>query len=221
MLLAPRPRATLAELEEFDALAREPLDAEGCGRIAALAHGIPGRRREACELLSTLEPNAPLLNVKGAALLDLPPETPGRIEAVYRLLRLGARRPRIDGGIAPAMLALEFRRSRAADFTELLSQCAEHFAEQLERLELKGRLTYRVRVDPLGAARGGPELQARWRWVHAKAYKRAGTRMWINGWSFDREGPLSLQAQPHLAAAWFDWASGMAQLERRQSKESA
>ena len=176
-----------------------------------MARRIPGRRREICEALAASETHA-----AADALLSLPTETPGRIEAVYRALRAGACRPQFDGRHAPRMLAFEFRRSRAREFGEVLRQVVEAFGPQLEHLELDGKLVYRFHLDPLLAARGGNQTQTRLRWLQGRLIRWAGTRMWINGWVFDRKGPLPTTSHAALMHAWLDWAAG-SRRERRRS----
>ena len=106
------------------------------------------------------------------------------------------------------MLSFEFRRSRAHDFQQVLEQCMTLFGPKLERLELQGRLVYRFVIDPLAAAHDGARLQTELAWIQPRLSKRAGTRMWMNGWAFDAKGPLPVTAHRYLVQAWLGWANG-------------
>jgi hypothetical protein len=198
-------------LEASEALARSEahleagpaaLDAAACEELAELARLVPGHARRICALLGQSE-----LDAAADALLALPEKTPGRIEAFYRAVARGARKPRFVGE-SPRMLGFEFKRSRAQDFSRVLEQCMTLFGPKLERLELEGKLVYRFVIDPLAAARDGARLQTELRWIQPRLSKRAGTRLWINGWAFTAEGPLPRSAHGHLVQAWLRWANG-------------
>ena len=186
-----------------------PLDVEACARAVELAARVPGWRRQLCAALSATPSDE-----AAAALLKLPREVPGRIEGIYRAIRRGARRPR-PGGHAPSMLAFEFRRSRAADFEQVLAVIADHLSGQLEHLHVDHKARFRFRIDPLFAARGAAGLQSQLEWIQPRLSKRAGTRMWINGWAFDQDGPVSVHSHGPMMSAWLDWARGSAQTRRR------
>ena len=198
-------------LEASDALARSEallaagpaaLDAGACEELAQLVQVVPGHARRICELLGQSE-----LDEAADALLALPERTPGRIEAFFRAVARGARKPRFVGE-SPRMLGFEFKRSRAQDFSRVLEQCMTLFGPKLERLELEGKLVYRFIIDPLAAARDAARLQTELSWIQPRLSKRAGTRMWINGWLFTAEGPLPRSAHGHLVQAWLRWANG-------------
>lgn len=192
----------LARSEEHLAAGPRALDAAACDELAQLAHAVPGHARRICELLAECP-----LDAAADALLQLPERTPGRIEAFYRAVARGARKPRFVGE-SPFMMGFEFRRSRARDFQGVLEQCMTLFGPRLERLELGGKLIYRVVLDPLAAARDSARLQTELAWIQPRLTRRAGTRMWINGWSFDAQGPLPASAHRYLVQAWLAWASG-------------
>jgi hypothetical protein len=192
----------LARSESILAAGPDALDAACCAELAQIAQLVPGHVRRICALLAGSE-----LNEAADALLALPRRVPGRIEAFHRAIARGARKPRYVGD-SPRVLALEFRRSRAGDFQSVLEQCMKLFGPELERLELEGKLVYRVVIDPLAAARHGARLQTELAWIQPRLSKRAGTRLWINGWAFDASGPLPKSTHSHLVQAWLRWACG-------------
>lgn len=211
---APTDTAQLASawLEETEALIRAAdhgLSDEQCARAVDLAQRVVGRRRALCAALAQTPTHA-----AAEALMRMPRECPGRIEAIYRAFLRGARRPR-PGGLAPHMLAFEFGRSRAANFAAVFRFVNDTFASQVEHLEVEGKVRYRFRIDPLFAARGGAQLRSQLEWLQPRLGRWAATRMWLNGWDFDRQGPTSVHAHTALMGAWLDWARGSQRSRRR------
>lgn len=192
----------LVQSESILAAGPSALKASTCEELAELAKLVPGHARRICELLAQSE-----FNEAADAILALPERTPGRTEAFYRAIARGACKPRFVG-TSPRVLSFEFRRSRAADFQQVLEQCMTLFGPKLERLEHKGKLIYRIVVDPLAAARDSGRLQTEFAWIQPRLSKRAGTKLWLNGWAFDAEGPLPRSAHGHLVQAWLGWACG-------------
>ncbi|MEZ4382515.1 MAG: hypothetical protein R3A79_14355 [Nannocystaceae bacterium] len=195
-------------LAELEACLAEPLDAAVCARIAELAREVPGRQRQVISRLAEDRTGAGV-----DALLRFPPTTPGVVEGVYHALRLGITRE-LDGRPCPEQLALEFRRSRARAFPELLAHAEAAFPEHLERLELDGAPAYRLSIwtgprrqhlRDLLRAHGGDLL-----YLHGRLARLRGARLWLNGWVFASDGPWTAAHQVHLVRAWVDHASSPA-----------
>ena len=100
-------------------------------------------------------------------------------------------------------------------FRPVLDQLTRLFGSELERLQVDGRLVYRFTLDPLAAARDLDRFQTELRWIQPRLSRWAGTRLWINGWCFTAQGPLSRNAHPALVHAWLTWAGGESGRRRR------
>ncbi|MCA9694256.1 MAG: hypothetical protein KC636_32015 [Myxococcales bacterium] len=226
------------ETDELDALlARsDPLDAEACARAARLALQIPGRLRAVAHKLGQQRSA-----VAVDALLTLPTRTPGVVEGLYQAVRAGVtRRFTGDDGVraAPGVLALEFSRSRARSFPELLRRCQLAFGEQLERMEQAGVARYRITLwaRPLASDDGlaryridaparGPDPRAAgeaFTWLHGRLSRLRGTRLWVNGWALPhtlRRDGITPAIQAHLVHAWLEWARGPAIVAAAQASD--
>lgn len=214
----PRPPVPLAPpeaLAELDALlARPDLDDPAIARLAALAPQVPGRLRAVVATLAAADSPAAL-----AALLALP-DAPGALPAACRLLQLGRTRRLSSGpdGLAPVCLALEFRPSRARPFPDLLRRAQRLAADpsgalRLDALRLGDRLRYRLSFWPAEleprpraalARAAAPDLVL----LHARLARLRGARLWLSGFHFDDDGPVSPAAQAHLLRAWLAWSEG-------------
>jgi hypothetical protein len=192
-------------LAELEACLAEPLDATVCARLGELALRVPGRLRQVITRLAEARIGAAV-----DALLRFPPTTPGVVEGIYHALRLGITRE-IGGRPCPEHLALEFRRSRARAFPELLAHAEAAFPDHFERLEIDGAPAYRLALwagprrqalRDLLRAHGGDLL-----YLHGRLARLRGARLWLNGWCFASDGPWSAPRQVHLVRAWVDHAS--------------
>ena len=204
-----------------------------------LAALIPGRQRAIAAALGRQRHAAAV-----DALLRLPSTVPGVVEGLFRAVRGGVRRehardpesaseaPASTGWTSPALIALEFRRSRARQFPALLRRAQLAFGAALERLEFgAGGLSeamFRVSLAAPPARVDGDDALARWRpttpgasaeewatlaaeftWLHGQLARLRGSRLWINGWCFPHtraQGEVTPAVQVHLLRAWFEWA---------------
>lgn len=209
-----------AALLELDALlaADPPADAS-CPRLAVLAARVPGRQRQVVAALARAGTSAAV-----DALLALPPEAPGALEAVHRLLAAGVRRDLSSGtgsnghvpadSLAPPLLALEFRGSRARGFPDLVRRAQALAAgpgAELVALDVAGKRRYRLafwpaRVAPAALAAGLRAAHLDLVWLHARLARLQGTRLWLSGWCLDGAGPHGPAAQAHLLQGWLRWA---------------
>lgn len=188
----------LAELDALLARAeRSKLDARACARLVELVEVVPGRLRALGLALADQRTAAAV-----DALLALPAQAPGVIEGCFQALRAGIRRVRRDGEPFPALVALDFRHSRARAFPDLLARAQAAFPGRLERLVVEGRSIYRIALAPHDVT--APEELAT---LHGRLSKLKGTRLWLNGWCFAQDGPMRGPAQVHLLRAWLEWAS--------------
>ncbi len=198
-------QAAPAELAELDRLLSSPVERDMCGRLVELATRFPGRLRQAITALSQAH-HGPALD----ALQSFPPTTPGVLEGLYHGIRNGIARE-IDGRPAPEQLAVEFRHSRAKAFPSLLAHADAAFPEQMERLEIAGKRWYRLTIWAEAGRRRlrlllderGSDLA----YLHGRLARLRHARLWLNGWSFEGDGPWTAPHQVHLVQAWIDHAS--------------
>lgn len=150
------------------------------------------------------------------ALLQLPSTVPGVIEGLYRAFSHGIVRLRLDGSSCVPMLALDFRRSRAKTFDQLLTRAQTVFTEHFEALSIYGQLHYRVGLQGGRGTLAGraSAISHDLQWLHGRLSKLKGTRLWINGWSFASDGPFRAPVQVHLVQAWLTWAATQTQTQR-------
>jgi hypothetical protein len=128
---------------------------------------------------------------------------------MFQALAHGVVRCRRDGSPCNHMVALDFRHSRARDFSGLLARARMMCGPAFERLLVEGRTHYRF---SLRAGRGtlagrvaaaAHDLQ----WLHRRLSRLRGTRLWLNGWCFTAEGAIRPAVQTHLVTAWLGWAA--------------
>lgn len=207
------PRSEAAEaLELLLARARRAaLTAEDCQRLLEHVTLVPGRLRQVTHALSAQRDAAAV-----DALLQLPPHVPGVVEGVYAALAAGVARRRRDGEPCPPLLALDFRRSRAKGFGEVLAHAQAAFGPDLEHLDVDDQLTHRVCVrEGRGTLAGRVAALAQdVQWLHARTGRLKGTRLWLNGWCFPVDGPWRAPIQVHLLRAWLSWAAGRTETRR-------
>lgn len=200
---SPAP-TVLAQLDELLARAHATaLPQEACTSLIEYTAVLPGRRARVVAALRRQRDPAAL-----DALLRLPSQTPGLVEAVFAGLRHGVARPRPDGTTAPRMLALEFRSSKAARFPALVERASAAFGRRLERLRVADTLHYRY------AAFEQPDLATHIRplvldieGIHRDLLRLRGVRLWLNGWCFDDSSPLRPPVRVPLLRGWLDWAT--------------
>ncbi|PCC75781.1 hypothetical protein SAMN02745121_07798 [Nannocystis exedens] len=213
---APPPTGDADEvLRELDALlARGELDEPAVARLVALAPRAPGRLRAVVGALAAAGGPAAV-----AGLLTLP-QVPGALEAVARALARGLTRALPGSAAAPVFFALDFRGSRARPFPDLLRRAQLVAADpsgalRLDVLRVDGKPAYRLSFwpDTLPArARAGlaRACAADLALLHGRLARLRGTRLWLNGFCFADDGPVSVAAQGHLLAAWLTWSEGHA-----------
>ena len=221
----PTPTQSAAEallaLDALLALSDPPADAV-CARLAALAAQVPGRCRQVAAALGRAASSAAV-----DALLALPPASPGVLEALHRCFAGGVRRDMSlrtgpeehvpaasEPRLAPPLLALDFRGSRASRFPELVRRAqvlGEASGAAFEALDVDGKRRYRLafwpeRVPPRALARTLRASHLDLMWLHARLARLQGTRLWLGGWCFDGQGPHSPAIQAHLLQAWLQFA---------------
>jgi hypothetical protein len=233
---AASPAEALLALDALLAAADPPADAT-CSRLAALAVQVPGRSRQvaaalgraassaAVDALLALPPASPgVLEALHRCFArgvrrDMSPQTGPKAhvpsdtsfqtgpEAHVRSDGAPANRP---SQLAPPLLALDFRSSRASRFPELVRRAqalGQAPGATFEALDLDGKRRYRLafwpdRAAPLALAAALRASHLDLVWLHARLAKLQGTRLWLSGWSFDGQGPHSPAIQAHLLQAW-------------------
>jgi hypothetical protein len=190
---------------------RAPLPAEDCQRLLEHVALVPGRLRHVAHALSAQRDAAAV-----DALLQLPPHVPGVVEGVHAAIAAGVARRRRDGDPCPPLLALDFRRSRAKGFGEVLARAQQAFGPDLERLDVDGQPCFRVSVrEGRGTLAGRVAALAQdVQWLHGRLGRLKGTRLWLNGWCFPVDGPWRAPIQVHLLRAWLSWAAGRTDTRR-------
>jgi hypothetical protein len=185
----------------------EPLDAGECLTLVDALDQVPGRSRRVVERLATQRDAAAI-----EALLRLPSGTAGVIEGLFAALRRGVARTRSDGRSSERMLGIEFRRSDARRFAALLERAELAFGSELEHLCTPAGSLFRIAIFERPSSR--PSLRQRARehaveleHLHRSLLRLRGSRVWINGWSFDDRSNLRPPARVPLLRAWLDWAS--------------
>lgn len=222
----PSPAEALLALDALLAAADPPDDA-ACPRLAALAAQVPGRSRQVAAALGRAASSAAV-----DALLALPTTGPGVLEALHHCFARGVRRDMsLQTGpeahvltdsepanrpprLAPPLLALDFRGSRAHRFPELVRRAqalAQAPGAAFEALDLDGKRRYRLafwpdRVPPRALAAALRTSHLDLVWLHARLARLQGTRLWLSGWCFDGQGPHSPAIQAHLLQAWLQAA---------------
>ncbi|WAS98247.1 hypothetical protein [Nannocystis punicea] len=202
-------------LSELDVLlARGDTSDEAAARLIALAPRVPGRLRAVVAALAAV--GTP---VAVAGLLGLP-QVPGALEAVARALAGGLTRALPGSAAAPVFLALDFRGSRARPFPDLLRRAQLVAADpsgavRLDVLRVDGKPAYRLSfwpdtLPPRPRAALARACAADLALLHGRLARLRGTRLWLNGFCFADDGPVSVAAQGHLLAAWLTWSEGHA-----------
>ena len=223
--LTGSPADALLALDALLATAAPP-DDDACRRLAALTAQVPGRSRRVAAALGRAATSAAV-----DALLTLPPAAPGVLEALHHCFGRGVRRDMTLGTcpsghvltdnqarppplLAPPLLALDFRGSRASRFPELVRRAqALGLAPgaAFEALDLDGKRRYRLafwpdRVPPMALAAALRASHLDLVWLHARLARLQGSRLWLSGWCFDGDGPHSPTTQSHLLQAWLHFA---------------
>lgn len=183
---------------------RQPLSASEAESLVTAVGMVPGRLRPTVAALSAQRDA-----VAVDALLRLPPQVPGAVEGIYGALSLGVTRRGYDGQPGQSLLAIDFRRSRARAFAELLARAHRVFGDRFERLDIGGQPHYRFGIfEGPGTFAGRVAAKAQdITWLHAKLGRLRGTRLWLNGWCFAGDGPWRTPIQAHFLRAWLTWAA--------------
>lgn len=187
---------------------RESLDAHACARMVELTGLVPGWIKRVAHALSAQRSAAAV-----DALRRMQPGVPGVVEGLFQAFAHGVVRRRCDGGNAPVMLALDFRRSRAKGFEVLLERAQAVFGDALEVLSVDGKLHYRISLfGGRGTLAGrAAAISHDLNWLHAKLARLKGTRLWLNGWCFESGGTFKAPVQAHLVGGWLSWAATQTQ----------
>ena len=204
----PRELALADATALIERARRRPLSPQECQRLVGqVLSAAPGLLKPAAHALSAQRDAAAV-----DALLSLPPTVPGVVEGLYHALSSGVRRRRRDDTECRAMLAMDFRRSRSRGFQEILDRARRVFP-QLEQLQIGNRTQYRFRLEEGRGTLAGRVAAATVdvQWLHQRLAKLKGSRLWLNGWRFDAEGPVRPPAQVHLVRGWLSWAASQTQ----------
>jgi hypothetical protein len=187
---------------------RGPLAADECLRAVELVGLVPGWATRVAHVLSSQRDPAAV-----DALRQMSPQIPGVVEGLYQAFTHGVTRHRRDGSPSAAMLAIDFRGSRARFFDDALARAAAAFGDALEVLRVDDRIHYRFGLfEGRGTLAGRASAAAHdIQWLHAHLGRLRGTRLWINGWCFDADGPLRTPVQVHLVRGWLSWAASRTQ----------
>jgi hypothetical protein len=183
---------------------RAPLCAADCLRAVELVAFVPGWVGRVARTLSDQRDAAAV-----DALLGLPHTVPGVVEGLHGAFALGVTRTRRDGTPARALLALDFRHSRARFFADALERARSLFGTAFEHLNVDGKVHYRfVLSEGRGTLAGRAAAAAHdIAWLHERLGRLRGTRLWLNGWCFPAQGPLRVPIQVHLVRGWLRWAA--------------
>ena len=207
----PRAEAATRVSNLLTRAGRGALPAEACWQLVEDLPLTPGMMRRAAAALSS-QSDGPAID----ALLALPAGVPGVVEGVYKAMRHGVRRVRRDGTPFPAMLALDFRHSRAKAFPDALQRAWAVFGEAMDFLRLEGKAAYRVRLHAERGTLAGRAAAAAHdvQWLHGRLAPLKGTRVWLNGWCFRPDSNLRPPAQVHLVRGWLSWAASQTETVR-------
>lgn len=183
---------------------RKTLSAEACQQMVEEVRWVPGLLKRVAHALSAQRTAAAV-----DGLLALAPNIPGVIEGLYQAFHHGVTRMRMDAHPCAPMFALDFRRSRARSFEDIVQRARLAFGEGFEVLDVDGRIHYRFGLQTgRGTLAGRVSAVANdLQWLHRSLGKLKGTRLWINGWMFPSEGPFTVAHQVHFVRAWLAWAS--------------
>jgi hypothetical protein len=180
------------------------LDAADCLRMVDLVQRVPGYIKRVAHALSAQRSAAGV-----EALRRMPPGVPGVVEGLHRAFAHGVARARIDGTPAPPTIAIDFKRSRARSFAELVDRARAVFGDGFETFRVGGAVVHRFGLHGARGTLAGraSAIAHDLQWLHARLSRQKGTRLWLNGWSFPSEGPLTSAVQVHLVRAWLQWAA--------------
>lgn len=183
---------------------RGPLSAADCQQMVEQVGLVPGRLKLVAHALSAQRDPAAV-----DALLQLPPHVPGVVEGLHAAILAGVTRRWPSGQASAALFALDFRRSRARSFAALLDRARLVFDDDFERLDVGGQLHYRLSLQKgPGTLAGRVSAKAQdIQWLHGRLGRLKGTRLWLNGWCFEVDGPWRAPVQVHLVRAWLSWAA--------------
>lgn len=183
---------------------RESLDAHACARMVELTGLVPGWIKRVAHALSAQRSSAAV-----DALRRMQPGVPGVVEGLYHAFAHGIVKARADGSEAPVMLSLDFRRSRSKGFEDLLERAQAVFADGFEALTVGNKLHYRIGLfGGRGTLAGrAAAISNDLTWLHGKLARLKGTRLWLNGWSFESSGAFKAPVQAHLVGGWLSWAA--------------
>lgn len=189
---------------------KEALDAVACDAMLERVALVPGYVKAVAHALSA-QRSAPAVE----ALRCMPPNVPGVVEGLYQAFYHGVTRRRIDGSSCEPMLAIDFRRSRSKGMEQVIERAQAVFAESFEALRVSGNIVYRFGIfGTRGTLAGRAAAMAQdLKWLHGRLGRLKGTRLWINGWCFETDGPFRAPVQVHLVHAWLSWAA--TQIETR------
>ncbi len=194
---------------------REPLVPSACAEMVDLAGLVPGWVKRVAHALSAQRSAAGV-----DALCRLQPGIPGVVEGLHQAFAHGVVRARADGSESPVVLAVDFRRSRARTFDELVQRGQAVFGDGFEALRVEGKLHYRISVfGGRGTLAGrAAAVSNDLTWLHGKLARFKSTRLWINGWAFPSDGPFKAPVQVHLVRAWLSWAATQTQTLSAQAR---
>ncbi|MCA9708542.1 MAG: hypothetical protein KDK70_22020 [Myxococcales bacterium] len=210
-MIDPRTAAAQALDRLLTKARRAPLTAAECQQLVEHVGLVPGRLKPVAHALSA-QRDAPAVD----ALLQLPPHVPGVVEGLHAALLDGVTRRWPSGQACPPLLAIDFRRSRAASFAALVQRARQVFGTGFERLDVGGQPHYRVSLrEGRGTLAGRVAATAQdVQWLHGRLGRLKGTRLWLNGWCFPVDGPWRAPVQVHLVRAWLSWAAGRTDTRR-------
>lgn len=195
-------------LRDLDALLaraqRESLTPAACAQMIELTGRVPGWVKRVAHALSAQRSAAGV-----DALRRLQPGVPGVVEGLHQAFAHGVVRTRRDGSDCPPLLALDFKRSRSRTFDELLQRGRSVFSDAFEVFSVGGKLRYRLAIfGGRGTLAGrAAAVSQDLTWLHGKLARFKGTRLWLNGWSFEADGAFKAPVQSHLVRAWLGWAA--------------
>lgn len=187
---------------------RGSLGAVDCMRLVEEVRLVPGFLKRVAHALSA-QCSAPAFE----ALRCLPTGVPGVVEGLYRAIAAGVTRVGVDGVSTGPMVALDFRRSRSKSLAEAIDRARVVFGDAFEALRVGGTIHYRFGIlsDRGTVAGRAAALAHDLQWLHTRLARLKGTRVWINGWHFDADGPIRAPVQTHLVRAWLTWAGTQTQ----------